>query len=306
MQGEKHQSLHADLLLLLVALIWGFGFVAQRVGMEHLGPYTFNGVRFLLGGLCLLPLAIRRTSVAMVRKDRQIPLLKAGLLAGVVLFIAATLQQVGLQYTTAGKAGFITGLYVVLVPMIGLFLRQQTTTGTWLGAIAAAIGLYLLSVTEDFKIDPGDLLELIGAIFWAGHVLVLSHLSPRTIPVRLAMAQFVVCGVFSLLTGIILETITWQALIDAAVPILYGGVCSVGAGYTLQVVVQRKANPSHAAILLSMESPFAALGGWLLLDEMLSGRAFTGCGLMLAGMLLSQLWPMLVQRGHNADPGNRS
>jgi drug/metabolite transporter (DMT)-like permease len=303
MQGEKHQSGQADLLLLLVALIWGFGFVAQRVGMEHLGPYAFNGIRFLLGGLCLLPLALRRTSVSMVQKNRQISLIKAGSLAGAVLFIAATLQQVGLQYTTAGKAGFITGLYVVLVPMIGLFLHQRTTTGTWIGAVAAAVGLYLLSVTDDFRVAPGDLLELIGAIFWAGHVLVLSYLSPRTVPVRLAMTQFFVCGALSLLTGFLLETITLQAIMDAAVPILYGGVCSVGAGYTLQVVVQRKAHPSHAAILLSLESPFAALGGWLLLGEMLSGRALTGCVLMLAGMLVSQLWPMLLPRGKNSESG---
>jgi drug/metabolite transporter (DMT)-like permease len=303
MQGEKHHSGQADLLLLLVALIWGFGFVAQRVGMEHLGPYAFNGIRFLLGGLCLLPLALRRTSVSLVQKNRQIPLIKAGSLAGAVLFIAATLQQVGLQYTTAGKAGFITGLYVVLVPMIGLFLHQRTTTGTWIGAVAATVGLYLLSVTEDFRIDPGDLLELIGALFWAGHVLVLSYLSPRTVPVRLAMTQFLVCGALSLLTGFLLEPITLQAIMDAAVPILYGGVCSVGAGYTLQVVVQRKAHPSHAAILLSLESPFAALGGWLLLGEMLSIRALTGCGLMLTGMLLSQLWPMLMARGEKAESG---
>ncbi len=305
MQGEKHQSGQADLLLLLVALIWGFGFVAQRVGMEHLGPYAFNGIRFLLGGLCLLPLALRRTSVSTEQKNRRISLIKAGSLAGVVLFIAATLQQVGLQYTTAGKAGFITGLYVVLVPMIGLLLHQRTTTGTWIGAVAAAVGLYLLSVTDDFRIARGDLLELIGALFWAGHVLVLSYLSPRTVPVRLAMTQFFVCGALSLLTGFLLETITLQAIMDAAVPILYGGVCSVGAGYTLQVVVQRKAHPSHAAILLSLESPFAALGGWLLLDEMLSGRALTGCGLMLAGMLLSQLWPMLMARGKNPESGTQ-
>ncbi len=305
MQGEKHPSGQADLLLLLVALIWGFGFVAQRVGMEHLGPYAFNGIRFLLGGLCLLPLALRRTSVSLVQKNRQISLIQAGSLAGGVLFIAATLQQVGLQYTTAGKAGFITGLYVVLVPIIGLFLHQRTTTGTWIGAVAAAVGLYLLSVTDDFRIAPGDLLELIGALFWAGHVLVLAYLSPRTVPVRLAITQFFVCGALSLLTGFLLETITLQAIMDAAVPILYGGVCSVGAGYTLQVVVQRKAHPSHAAILLSLESPFAALGGWLLLGEMLSGRALTGCVLMLAGMLLSQLWPMLMARGEKPESGTQ-
>lgn len=297
MQGEKQHTLQADLLLLLVALIWGFGFVAQRVGMDHIGPYTFNGIRFLLGGLCLLPLTLKRTTVPMMHKKQQIPVITAGLLAGGVLFIAATLQQVGLQYTTAGKAGFITGLYVVLVPMIGLLLRQGTNAGTWLGAVTAAVGLYLLSVTEELRIEPGDLLEMVGAVFWAIHVLLLSYLSPRTVPVRLAMIQFFVCGVLSLATGVVLESITLEAIVGAAVPIFYGGVCSVGAGYTLQVVVQRKAHPSHAAILLSLESPFAALGGWLLLNEVLSGRALTGCCLMLAGMLLSQLWPLLANAG---------
>ena len=298
MQGEKQHAVQADLLLLLVALIWGFGFVAQRAGMDHVGPYTFNGIRFLLGGLCLVPLALRRSQGTLIPGAGRISLARAGLMAGSLLFVAATLQQVGLQYTTAGKAGFITGLYVVLVPMIGLFFRQRTNTGTWVGALAAAIGLYLLSVTEDFRIEFGDLLELIGALFWAGHVLILSYLSPRTSPVRLAMVQFYVCGLLSLLTGLFLEPISLQGVRDALVPILYGGVCSVGAGYTLQVVVQRKAHPSHAAILLSLESPFAALGGWLLLEEVLSGRALVGCTLMLAGMLLSQLWPMMTGSRH--------
>ena len=300
MQGEKRHALQADLLLLLVALIWGFGFVAQRAGMDHLGPYTYNGIRFLLGGLCLLPLALGRNAIPMALPKKRVPLAWAGLLAGLILFAAATLQQVGIQYTTAGKAGFITGLYVVLVPILGLLFRQRTTLGTWLGAAAAAIGLYLLSVTENFSIAFGDLLQLLGAVFWAGHVLVLAYLSPRTAPVRLAMAQFLVCGALSLATGLVLETTSLNALVGAAVPIFYGGVCSVGAGYTLQVVVQRRAHPSHTAILLSLESPFAALGGWLLLGEVLNSRALTGCGLMLAGMLISQLWPMMLARAKKA------
>nr|WP_321465246.1 DMT family transporter [uncultured Desulfobulbus sp.] len=303
MQGEKQPTVQADLLLLLVALIWGFGFVAQRAGMDHVGPFTFNGIRFILGGLCLLPLAWGRSSGPSLSAVPQIGLGKAGFMAGTLLFAAATLQQVGLQYTTAGKAGFITGLYVVLVPMLGLFFRQRTNSGTWVGAVAAAIGLYLLSVNEDFRIEFGDLLELIGALFWAGHVLILSYLSPRTNPVRLAMVQFYVCGLLSLLAGVYLEQISLQGILDAALPIFYGGVCSVGAGYTLQVVVQRRAHPSHAAILLSLESPFAALGGWLLLGEMLSGRALLGCSLMLAGMLVSQLWPMMLHgKDRDAKP----
>jgi drug/metabolite transporter (DMT)-like permease len=290
MQGEKHKTMTADLLLLLVALIWGFGFVAQRAGMEHIGPYAFNGIRFILGGLCLLPIVLRKQPYPLTAR-RQTSLLPAGCAAGVILFAGATLQQVGIQYTTAGKAGFITGLYVVIVPIIGLFFRQVTGAGTWIGAMLAVAGMYLLSIHGTVSVNPGDFLVLIGAVFWAGHVLLLSYLSPRTVPVRLAMVQFFICGLLSLIVAACIETITLTAVREAAIPILYGGIGSVGAGYTLQVVVQSKAHPAHAAILLSLESAFAALGGWWLLHEHLSGRGIIGCGLMLAGMLVSQLWP---------------
>lgn len=295
MQAEKQPAIISDLLLLLVAMIWGFGFVAQRVGMDHIGPYAFNGIRFLLGGLCLLPLVLRTQPLSAAGSRRRIPLLYAGGAAGIVLFAGATLQQVGIQYTTAGKAGFITGLYVVIVPIIGLLFRQATSAGTWMGAILATAGMYLLSVRGIMTIDPGDLLVLIGAIFWAMHVLLLGYLSPRTVPVRLAMVQFFVCGLLSLLVACCIETITLSAIRQAAIPILYGGVASVGVGYTLQVVVQRKAHPAHAAILLSLESAFAALGGWWLLAERLSIRGLIGCGLMLSGMLISQLWPTAAE-----------
>ena len=296
MQGEKQKTVTADLLLLLVALIWGFGFVAQRAGMEHVGPYTYNGIRFLLGGICLLPLALRVHRRGTVDLLPKISALKAGLPAGVILFAGATLQQIGLLYTTAGKAGFITGLYVIFVPIFGLFLGHRTGIGTWIGALLATVGMYLLSVQADFSMNTGDLLVLIGAVFWALHVLLLGYLSPRTYPIRLAMVQFLFCGLFSLLVAAAIETTTVQAIADAAVPILYGGLCSVGIGYTLQVVAQRRAHPAHAAILLSLEAVFAAIGGWWLLAEVLSARGLTGCGLMLGGMLLSQLYPVLQKR----------
>lgn len=297
MQGEKQQGMEADLLLLFVALIWGFGFVAQRAGMEHVGPFTYNGLRFLLGGFCLLPL----TRYVERRGDEAVSVrihpVKAGFSAGVILFIGASLQQTGLLYTTAGKAGFITGLYVIFVPILGLFVGQRTGGGTWTGALMATAGMYLLSVESDFSINRGDLLVLSGAVFWALHVLILGYLSPRTNPVRLAMFQFIYCGLFSLMVALVLETATVRTVADAAVPILYGGLCSVGIGYTLQVVAQRKAHPAHAAILLSLEGVFAALGGWWLLNEVLSARGLTGCGLMLGGMLLSRLYPLLRANG---------
>lgn len=295
MQGEKQQAIVANLLLLLVALVWGFGFVAQRAGMEHVGPYTFNGIRFLLGGLCLLPLHNSAQKHPQRDISPKIHPWKAGVLAGLVLFAGATLQQVGLLYTSAGKAGFITGLYVIFVPLLGLFFGQRTGHGTWVGALLATIGMYLLSVQSDFTMASGDLLVLAGAVFWAIHVLLLGYLSPRSVPIRLAMVQFYCCGVLSMAIAMATETLSFQGIRDAAGSILYGGVCSVGIGYTLQVVAQKHAHPAHAAILLSLEAVFAAIGGWWLLEETLSIRALTGCSFMLGGMLFSQLYPLLQE-----------
>jgi drug/metabolite transporter (DMT)-like permease len=198
-----------------------------------------------------------------------------------------------LVYTTAGKAGFITGLYVIIVPLLGLFWRQQPKIGTWLGAFLAAIGLYFLSVTEEFTIELGDLLVLIGAFFWAAHVLIIGWLSPRINPIKLAFSQYVACSILSLITACVIEDITMLSIFQAAIPILYGGLLSVGVAYTLQVVAQRDAHPAHAAILMSLEAVFAAIGGWLILGEIISARGLFGCGLMLSGMLLSQLWDLM-------------
>ena len=192
------------------------------------------------------------------------------------------------MYTTAGKAGFITGLYVVFVPLLGLCIGQKTGRFVWAGAVAAAVGLYLLSARGIMGIDPGDGLVLLGALFWAAHVLVIGHLSRRIAPVRLAVAQFTVVSVLSLLGAVIFETIEVGALRLAAIPILYAGLLSVAVAYTLQVVAQQRARPAHAAIILSFESVFAVLGGWLVLSEGLSTRGIIGCVLMLAGVLLAQ------------------
>ena len=292
----------SDLLLLLTASIWGFAFVAQRVGMAYVGPFTFNGVRFALGSLALVPWILRaqapRTPVERMRNQTA---LYGGLFAGVALFAGASLQQVGLVYTTAGKAGFITGLYVVIVPLLGLFWRQQTHAGTWFGAVLAAVGLYLLSVTEQLTISFGDLLELAGAFLWAGHMLIIGWLSPKTDALKLASVQFAVCAILSLAVALAFEPITLGGLSDATVPILYGGLFSVGVAYTLQVVAQREAHPAHAAILLSLEAVFAALGGWLLLNEILPSRGMVGCALMLTGMLLSQLYGLYALSGREPD-----
>jgi drug/metabolite transporter (DMT)-like permease len=292
MQGKAVKS---DLLLLLIAAIWGGGFVAQRQGLEFVGPFTFNGVRFCLGSLSLLPLVL-----ISQRRQNRLPgtlpkggtrsLLLGGTLAGAALFLGASLQQVGMVYTTAGNAGFITGLYVVIVPLLGLFWGQRPGFGTWLGALLAACGLYLLSVTAQFTIGYGDLLELIGAIFWAGHVLLIGWLSPRLDAFKLSAVQFAVCSLLSLLTAFCIETVSLAGILQASLPILYGGLVSVGFAYTMQVVAQRDAHPAHTAVILSAEGVFAAIGGWWLLGEVLGPRGLLGCGLMLTGMLCSELW----------------
>ena len=291
----KKGTIKADALLLLTAIIWGLAFVAQRVGMDYVGPFTFNAVRFALGSLSLLPLILllqKRQSATVTRQysdGTTKSVLFGGILAGGALFAGASLQQAGLVYTTAGKAGFITGLYVVIVPLLGLFWHQRPRIGTWLGAILAAVGLYFLSIAKEFNISFGDLLVLIGAFFWAGHVLLIGWLAPRTNSLKLAAAQFAVCSLLSFLTALAIETMSIASIWQAAVPILYGGIGSVGIAYTLQVIAQRDAHPAHSAIILSLEGLFAAIGGWLILGEALSMRSLLGCALMLAGMLFSEL-----------------
>ncbi|WP_285906714.1 DMT family transporter [Pseudodesulfovibrio pelocollis] len=298
--------LRADILLFATAAIWGFAFVAQRMGMDHIGPLTFNGVRFALGALALVPLVAymeKRRTPGFVGTDRKRLAVGGGVL-GIALFCGATLQQMGLaepqlaalgyEASTAGKAGFITGLYVVFVPIFGLLLAQRPGWGTWLGASLAVVGMYLLSVTSGVSIAFGDLLVLVSALFWAGHVLLIGKLSPgmdAVDAVKLSTIQFTACAVLSLIGAVATEEITLAGLHSAALPIAYGGLMSVGVAYTLQVVAQRDAQPAHAAIILSLEAVFAAVGGWLMLGELLSLRALIGCGLMLAGMILSQLRP---------------
>jgi drug/metabolite transporter (DMT)-like permease len=288
----KPRTLRSDALLLLTAAIWGFAFVAQRAGMEHIGPFTFNAIRFGIGSLVLLPFVLRGGRLRGVRPaGARLPgrLLKGGLLAGVILFAGATLQQTGLVYTTAGRAGFITGLYVILVPLLGLLWRHRPGLGGWLGAAFAVGGLCLLSVNENLSIALGDALVLAGALAWAAHVLVISRLSPTLPSTTLASFQFGVCAGLSLLVALVTEQTTRAGLGGAAVPILYSGLLSVGIAYTLQIVAQREAPPTHAAIIMSLEAVFAALGGWILLHESFSPRDLLGCGLMLAGMVISQI-----------------
>jgi drug/metabolite transporter (DMT)-like permease len=280
----------AIVMLWFTAAIWGFAFVAQRAGMEFIGPFTFNGIRFLLGGISLLPLMIwmkiRQKNPG--RKSKNI--FKGGLIAGLVLFIGASLQQAGMVYTEAGKAGFITGFYVILVPMIGIFIGQHITKLLWAGAFIALAGLYLLTINGPLVLQKGDLLILLSAFFWAVHMQVINKLVDTHSALPLSAFQFVVCGMLSLGAGFIFEPVSIHSIMQAAVPLMYGGFMSVGIAYTMQVVAQQHVHPAYASIILSFETVFAVIGGWLLLNEMLSLRNLAGCLLMLAGIVIVQVW----------------
>lgn len=288
----KSKEIKAVFILLLTAAIWGFAFVAQRVGMEHIGAFTYNGIRFALGSASLLPIIyFSGKKLNDTEEKPQADLkttIKSGIIAGCILFIAASLQQVGLIYTTAAKAGFITSLYIVLVPILGILLKQKTYPTTWIGAVTATVGLYFLSINEDFTIQLGDLLQLIGAFFWAIHIQVIDRFVKKVDAVKLSSAQFATCSVLSLIVAFITEEIVPGQIFLALVPILYGGLMSVGVAYTLQAIGQRHAKPAHAAIAMSMEAVFAAIGGMIILHETMSLRGFLGCALMMAGILITQ------------------
>lgn len=281
-----NKQLKSNLLLVLTAAIWGFAFVAQVMGAEFVGAFTFNGIRFLLGSFSLIPV------IFILKRKPGTDLkymIKAGITAGIFLFMGANLQQLGIPYTTAGKSGFITSLYMVIIPVISIFLHKKPDKYTWLGVFMAVVGLYLLCVNEQFKISGGDFIILIGAFFWAGHVLFIDHFVERVDSLILSSIQFFVCGVLSLISAFVLnEPFTAAGLYGALLPICYGGFMSVGIAYTLQVVAQKDANPTHAAIIMSLESVFAAIGGMIILKETMTLKGTIGCILIFTGILISQ------------------
>lgn len=287
MPSEDKRDFKTYLLLLLTAAIWGFAFVAQRKGMEYIDPLLFNGVRFALGALFL----------ALLTKLRFVATLKKTWILGLVLFVAATFQQYGMIWTTAGNAGFITGLYVVFVPLIGIYRRQRLTKITWISVFLALAGLYLISDKQSIAVNFGNALVLISALFWALHVQLIDKLSRRHPVFELALAQFFVCAVLSLGFGVLVRLIidpsyftrtgTYQLFYLALIPIIYGGLFSVGIAYSLQVYAQRRAKPSIAALILCSESLFALFGGWLILKETVSLSMLIGAGVLLLAMVLN-------------------
>ena len=288
-------------LLFLTAMIWGFAFVAQRVGADFVGAFTFNGVRFTLGAISLIPVIMifeKKDDKEDIHKERQKHSIIIGLIAGVVLFVASWLQQLGVEVTgSAGKAGFITGLYTVLVPIFGIFLRRKTNVNIWIGTLFAVLGMFLLCINEKWKIDIGDVILLCGSVFWALHILVIDRFVSSVSSLRFACTQFVVCAVLSLVLAFAMETVTLDGIKAAAVPILYGGVMSVGVAYTCQIIGQKNADPTHASIILSTESMFSAIGGAIILNEVMTGRGYLGCVCIFAGIIVSQLSPKKLKNG---------
>ncbi len=287
-----NHALRADLLMLVTAMIWGSSFVAQRLGMDAIGPFLYSGLRFALAVVVLLPviMLLRRRSARPASPISR-PVLLGGSLMGAVLALGINLQQVGLLFTSVTNSGFITGLYVIVVPLLGLLLGHKTGLGIWLGASLAVVGMFLLSVGEGFHVASGDLLQLAGAFVWGIHVLLVGVFAARHDALVLALVQFVTCAAISLALALVFERLPGAEITQALPAILYGGIFGVAVGFTLQVIAQKHAIASHAAIILSLEAVFAAIAGALLLGESLSSRGYVGCALMFAGMLLAQLWP---------------
>ncbi|MEG1222028.1 MAG: DMT family transporter [Anaerovoracaceae bacterium] len=287
-----------NLLLLLTAFIWGSAFVAQSAGADLVGPLTFNAARYLISFIFLVIVigvlgmknkgAIEKSSEELASEKKN--LIRGGIACGVILCIASGLQQLGIEFTTAGKAGFITSLYVVLVPILGIFLGKKVRKLIWFCVVMAAVGLYFLSIPAgEFSIGKGDAIILICAICFSVHILVIDYFSPKTDGVKMSCLQFLVAALLSGIFAVFTETIVLGDLMEAIVPLLYAGVLSGGVGYTLQIVAQRDTEPAIASLILSLESVFAVICGVILLNESLSIREFAGCAIMFIAIILAQL-----------------
>lgn len=288
------------IMLMIAALIWGVAFVAQSVGMEHVGPFTFNGVRCLVGAVALLPVIFffdrkkkKEKTGQEEKKERGIgtkkDLVMGGLLCGGFLFLASSLQQIGIQYTTTGKAGFVTAFYIVIVPVLGIFLHKKISGNVWIAVALALLGLYFLCMTESFTIGKGDIYIFACAFVFSIQILMVDHFAPKVDGVKLSCLEFLVSGLLSLFFMFSLERPTLSGILAAGIPILYAGVLSCGVAYTFQILGQRDSNPAIASLIMSLESTFSVLAGWLLLHETLSTREAIGCIFMFVAILLAQL-----------------
>lgn len=293
---NQPSQLRNSLLLLLTAAIWGVAFVAQSVGMDYVGAFTFNAVRSIIGSIVLLPviwfLDKKKEPVSQTPAEKAAgrkTLIIGGICCGVCLCLASNFQQFGIKYTTVGKAGFITACYIVIVPIIGLFLKKKCSPFIWAAVVMALIGLYLLCITDGFSIGKGDFLVLICAILFSLHILVIDYFSPMVDGVKMSCIQFLVCGILSAIPALILENPQISSILSAWMPILYAGVMSCGVAYTLQIVGQKGMNPTVASLILSLESCISVIAGWAILGQALSTREIIGCFVMFGAIILAQL-----------------
>jgi len=278
-----------SLILLLTAFIWGTAFVAQDVGMDHIKPFTFNCIRNFVGALALLPVIVvmGKMKKEKAEEDKK-ALWMGGVSCGIVLAVASTLQQVGIQYTTSGKAGFITALYIIFVPLFSLFTKKKPKPTIWISVLLAVVGMYLLCVKESLTINRGDFYIFLCAIAFTFHIMVIDHFSPRIDGVKMSCIQFFVCGCICLVLTAFFETPTVDGIMSATVPILYTGVMSSGVAYTLQIIGQKYTSPALATLVMSLESVFAALAGWVLLGQGMTSSEIFGSILMFCGILIAQ------------------
>ena len=290
------------ILLFLTALIWGVAFVAQSVAMDYIGPYTFNAVRSLLGGIVLVPCVFLFGQKKKTVKDedpskgtavdRPGDMITGGLLCGIMLFLSTTLQQVGIQYTTVAKAGFITALYIILVPILGIFLKKRVSFQIWISVVIAIIGLYLLCMKGSFHLGQGDFLMLVCSLCFALHILVIDHFTDKVSGVKLSCIQFFVCGLLSCILMFLFEKPAVSDILSAWLPIVYAGVFSSGIAYTLQIIGQKGTDPTIASLILSLESVVSVLAGWIILGQSLTPREILGCLLMFGAIILAQVAPV--------------
>ena len=289
------KQLRGALLLMLAALIWGTAFVAQSVGMDHIGPFTFNSVRNFIASLVLVPVILflrHRQNPAKApgaAKHYRKVLWTGGVLCGIALTVASSLQQIGIQYTSVGKAGFLTALYIVIVPIFGLFLKKRVPVAVWFSVIIAAVGTYLLSIKEDFSIGTGDLYVILCAFVFSVHILLVDRFSPQVSGVELSGIQFLTVGVLSGVVALLAEKPDLHSILISMGPVLYTALLSSGVAYTLQIIGQKDTPPAVASLVMSLESVFAALSGWLVLKQRLEGRELLGCVLVFAAVILAQI-----------------
>ncbi len=294
MKGKKKvnsfRKIKGPLILTICALIWGTAFVFQSVGMDYIKPFSFLAARSFVGCIVLIPLIIvSRVKSSVHKPDTEKNWLKGGIICGVVLFAASAFQQIGIQYTTAGEAGFLTALYIVIVPVLGIFMGKKVGMQIWRAVALALIGAYLLSVKDGFSVSQGAWWLLLCSLVFSFHILVCEKYGTAADPIKLSCMQFLVCGILSAVFAFAVEHPTAAAFTGAVIPILYCGIMSSGVAYTLQIVGQRYTQATVASLIMSLESVFSALAGWVILGEILSVREIIGCVLVFSAVVLAQL-----------------